>query len=127
MIYKVYNDQYVAAVIEGEFELAQWLISVPQDRIAIKELRIEPIRLMYPFQIIESIKDDKRVFFPVSGDPSETKAMKNLFESAGFKILAIFTIEKDFRGDPKNPGLDYMGILPHEHEEEDEEDDEIPY
>lgn len=116
MIYRVYNDQYIAAIIEGTFELSQWLISVPKERL--DGLRVEgcgPAK--YPMTILEYELLKKRLFLYVLGDVGATK---NAVGGTGMKLLCTYTIHKDFRGDPKNPGLDYMGILDHEHEDEDE-------
>lgn len=118
MIYKVYTDHYIAAIIQGTFELGQWLIGVPKDRA--QNLRIEIIsQVEYPFQMLECEFSKKRFFIQVTDD---VNGSKKAYTTLGIKVLATYLIEKDFLGDPKNPGEDYMGILPHDHEPE--EDDE---
>ena len=116
MIYKVYTDQYVAAVIQGTFELGQWLISVPKERAA--KLKIEPLsgQKSYPVILLEYEYQDRRIF--MQDCTGETK--KHLNSIPGLKLLCTYTITEDFLGDPKSPGEDYMGMLSHVHEEEDE-------
>lgn len=116
MIYKIYNDQYVAAIIEGTFELGQWLISVPEERV--KTLRVEPFigQKSYPITLMEYSYKNRRIFM----HDTDGRLKGTLGGLPGIKLLCTYTIDKDFRGDPKNPGLDYMGILNHEHEPEDE-------
>lgn len=115
MIYKVCNDHYIAAVIEGTWTLAYWLTKVPKHEC--DNLRIEQMTgVSYPFELSEFEKDGKRIF--LGSLEKETKAMQKTIKNLRAELLATYRIDKDFFGDPKKPGQDYMGILPHEHEEE---------
>jgi hypothetical protein len=115
MIYKVYNDKYVAAILSSTSQLAEWLNTVPKE--LCDTLRIERIMAReYPFELIECLLGGDRLHLFVEGDTHHD--MAKLMKNHGHKVVCTFTIEKDFLGDPKNPGLDYMGILPHEHEAE---------
>jgi hypothetical protein len=116
MIYKVYTDKYVAAILSSTSDLGDWLSRVPHK--LCDTLKVEQLHTIkkYPFILIEGEINGKRIFFPDSIDG----AMKQTLTNMGLKILTTYTIDKDFTGDPHNPGEDYMGILSHEHEEEDE-------
>lgn len=121
MIYKVYNDRYVAAILASTVSLADWLKKAGTEKIFEKQLVVEGLHwATYPFYLIEVERDNKRMFVGSKDEDGEVKSLKNLFSSTGFKVLATYYITKDFVGDPNNPGNDYMGILDHEHEEEDE-------
>lgn len=116
-IYRIYAPKYVAAIIQGTFEMGQYLLSVPKERL--DDLKVEPLlgQISYPFMLIEAETEMGRFFL----DTTDAEQAKNMIRKIGAKVLATYRIEKDFLGDPKFPGKDYMGILPHEHEEEDGE------
>jgi hypothetical protein len=118
MIYKLYSDKYVAAIIQGTFELGQYLLKVPKERL--ETLRIEPLRtIQYPFKMIEFKVEDRSTFIPVLDNSIHD--IRNMIGQIGGRICATYTITEDFHGDPKFPGKDYMGALDHEHEPEDED------
>lgn len=117
MIYKIYNNSYVAAVISGTEELMRWLKSVRSPQI-LDSLVISPmIWAKYPFKIIEAESKFNRRFF-VNVQPEDLDHTKSLMQSCGQEILAVYDIDEDFLGDPRSPGKDYMGILNHVHEGE---------
>jgi hypothetical protein len=120
MIYKVYNTRYVAAVLEGTDNLSEWMNKVPS--VVLVNLTIEPMAdIKYPFTLIEfKNPDNERIFMPVQRE-KDVNFSKALIKSNGHKILATYDIKQDFLGDPQNPGMDYMGILPHDHEDEDDD------
>lgn len=111
-IYKVYNDKYVAAVIQGMFELGQWIISVPKERLKTLKIARVDTTDTYPVKFIEYEFGDRREFL-CTEKPEET--IRNL-KNWGRNVLATYTVTEDFLGDPKRPGEDYMGILHHVHE-----------
>lgn len=114
-IYKIYTDKYVAGIIQGTHELGQWLIGIPEERS--KVLKIEPIRMEYPFKLIEFTMEGRNLFIGVS--PSEVNEIRQMIGQARGSISSVFDITEDFLGDPLFRGKDFMGILPHKHESED--------
>lgn len=114
MIYKIYNDKYVAAVVEGVPALKKWLKKVPN---SISEtLNIEPIKYGYPIYLVETQINNKRLFFVT--DKPNLKLQKAMVESMLLPVLAVYTVDKDFTGHPVEFGEDYMGVLDHVHEGE---------
>lgn len=114
MIYKVYTESYVAAIVDSTVKLSKFLQKVPER--TLNRLKIEQLHAVkgYPFELVEGEVNGKLVFIP-SNDSDLTKgALANM----GMKIIATYRVEKDFMGDPVNPGLDYMGALDHRHEDE---------
>lgn len=113
-IYKVYADRYVAAVIQGTTELAAYLsmVEIP----LLDTLKVEPMtgQDSYPVTLIE-YKYYGEISFLHTSNPDN---LKRDLKSLGRTVLATYVIDKDFLGDPDNPGQDFMGILHHEHEEE---------
>lgn len=116
-IYRIYGPTYVAAIIQGTFEMGQYLLKVPKDRL--ETLKVEPLlgQRSYPFKLVEAQSPTGRFFL----DTVDEVGAKNMIRQVGCKVLAVYDIKGDFEGDPKFPGNDYMGVLPHTHEDEDEQ------
>lgn len=116
-IYRIYAPKYVAAIIQGTFEMGQYLLGVPKERL--DELKVEPLlgQRSYPFKLIEAETEMGRFFL----DTTDEESAKNMIRQIGARVLATYDINGDFLGDPKFPGKDYMGALPHTHEDEDGE------
>jgi hypothetical protein len=112
-IYKVVGDKYVAAVIQGTYQLSLWLMGVPRSRLDTLKVHSMTGRESYPFDLIE-FKMDKTVTF-VEADIEDVDDMCKTLRGSGASVLAVYRITKDFQGDPKNPGADYMGALDHVH------------
>lgn len=112
-IYKVVSDKYVAAVIQGTYQLSLWLMGVPKSKLDSLKVHSMTGRESYPFDLIE-FKMDKTVTY-VESSIEDVDNMLSTLRSAGATPLAIYRITKDFQGDPKNPGNDYMGVLDHVH------------
>lgn len=116
IIYKVVADKYVAAVIQGTYQLGLWLMNVPRSRLDTLKVHSMTGTESYPFDLIE-FKMDNTVTFVSVQDTADTDDMLKTLKGAGAKVLAIYRITKDFHGDPRNPGLDYMGVLDHVHQD----------
>lgn len=116
-IYRIYGPNYVAAIIQGTFEMGQYLLGVPKE--LLDTLKVEPLlgQKSYPFKLIEAQLPEGQTFFL---DTVDAEQGKNMIRQIGCRILATYEIKEDFKGHPTSPGKDYMGILPHEHEDEDE-------
>lgn len=114
-IYRIYGPGYVAAIIQGTFEMGQYLISVPKERL--ETLKVEPLlgQRSYPLKLIEAKTQEGQIFFL---DTTDEKSAKDMIGKIGAKVLVVYDINEDFLGDPKFPGKDNMGILPHAHEHE---------
>jgi len=112
-IYKVCGEGYVAAVIQGTYQLGLWLMGVPKsklDNLTVHSTHAES----YPIDLIE-FKMNGTVTFADCSDISETEDLCKTLKGAGATVLAIYRIGKNFHGDPRNPGSDYMGVLDHVH------------
>lgn len=122
MIYKVYDNRYVAAILDGTDELSAWMNKVPST--VLVRLTVEPIPdFKYPFHLIEfQNPDGDRIFLPVQRE-KDIKFNAALIKMNDHKLLATYDIRGNFYGDPQNPGLDYMGILPHDHPWGDEDEE----
>lgn len=113
-IYKVVSDKYVAAIIQGTYQLSLWLMNVPRSRLDTLKVHSMTGTESYPFDLIE-FKMDNTVTF-VQSHIEDVDDMCKTLKGAGAKVLSIYRITKDFHGDPRNPGADYMGVLDHVHQ-----------
>jgi hypothetical protein len=120
MIYIVQRPgQYVAAILSSTLQLQEYLNKLTPASLGL--LAIEShVTLTYPFCILESDPGKGNRAFKIVGleakfDGTITKLQTQKY---GAKPLSMYTIEKDFWGDPMHPWKDYMGVLPHEHMEE---------
>lgn len=116
-IYRIYGSNYVAAIIQGTFEMGQYLLGVPKE--LLDTLKVEPLlgQRNYPFYLVEARTQEGHAFFLDTVEPDTAKKM---IRQINAKVLATYEIKEDFKGHTTSPGKDYMGILPHEHEDEDE-------
>jgi hypothetical protein len=117
-IYQIYSKHYVAAIVQGTTEMIDFMSTVPRE--LRDELKIEQLGgVEYPFSIVEAKTPSGRIFITNRvGREVDLKIIKNMCKNEGFKVLAIYRIEKDFLGNPHSPGEDYMGVLDHEHANE---------
>lgn len=115
-VYKVCAPGYVAAVIQGTYQLSLWLMNVPRSRL--DTLRVESMTgaESYPLNLVEFKVDGNGPVFAHANSENLQK-LKGQLKACGSTILATYVVDKDFLGDPKNPGKDYMGVLDHVHEE----------
>lgn len=116
-IYRIYGPNYVAAIIQGTFEMGQYLLGVPKE--LLDTLKVEPLlgQRSYPFYLVEARTQEGQTFFLDTVEPDTAKKMICQIRA---RVLTTYEIKEDFKGHPTSPGKDYMGILPHKHEDEDE-------
>lgn len=115
---------YVAAVLSSTLQLQEYLNKLTPATLGLLNVQAYEF-LTYPFCFIEEdMGHDKRRFKIVDEEANYVGNdffLKLRYSKLGASPLAIYTIYKDFWGDPLHPWKDYMGALPHRHLEEQNE------
>lgn len=118
MLYMVIKPgKYIASIIDGTQAMVSFMNDVP---VGVRhKLQVHPVGLdAYPFKILEFELKGKIGFIAAKTD-KDLKTLINAVEQGKGKALITYRIDKDFLGDPKDPGGDYMGMLNHDHLTED--------
>ena len=107
-IFVIEGRGFIAGIIQGEQAAKSFLAeALPNVDLPI---RIFVAADKYPFYVVES--EDEEMESYMDGVLAKNTAI----DRARYKqLVTLYTIDGDFRGDPKKPGADYMGILNHEH------------
>jgi len=102
------HNSWISGIFEQDFRALTFLDAIP---INVKEVqKLIHVDLFYPFYIIE--KDRTFKYLNTNEMIQELNAIEVVNDSDKV-YFNIYTINSDY--EPKNPGTDYMGILNHDH------------
>jgi hypothetical protein len=104
------NWKWISGIFKGIRDLEQYFIKIPEE-LKSNQVRKRLNILEYPFYIIE--KQEGFTYLNKSEFIQELNNIIYNVENEEVGYFNFYYIESDY--EPKKPGLDYMGILTHDH------------